>query len=216
MRKIRILLADDHAVLRAGLRSLLEREPDMEVVGEAGDGLETVRQAKEFSPDVVVMDLTMPRMDGMEATREMSRLGLPSKVLALTMHDDEQYLYRLIEAGGAGYILKSSADTDLMVAIRTVFQGGVFLYVSAATGLLRDYLERTRSAGADPFDGLSQREVQVLRLTAEGYSNQEIGRRLALSTKTVDSYRGRIMEKLDLHHRSELIRYALRKGLLQT
>ena len=216
MRKIRILLADDHAVLRAGLRSLLEREPDMEVVGEAGDGHEAVRQARELSPDVVVMDLTMPGMDGMEATREISRLGLPSKVLALTMHDDEQYLYRLIEAGGAGYILKSSAETDLMAAIRTVSQGGVFLYASAATGLLRDYLERTRSTGADPFDGLSQREVQVLRLTAEGYSNQEIGSQLVLSTKTVDSYRGRIMEKLDLHHRSELIRYALRKGLLQT
>jgi len=214
--KIRILLADDHAVLRAGLRSLLEREPDMEVVGEAGDGHEAVRQARELLPDVVVMDLTMPGMDGMEATREISRLGLPSKVLALTMHDDEQYLYRVIEAGGVGYILKSSADTDLMAAIRTVSQGGVFLYASAATGLLRDYLERTRSAGDDPFDGLSQREVQVLRLTAEGYSNQEIGRQLALSTKTVDSYRGRIMEKLDLHHRSELIRYALRKGLLQT
>jgi len=211
---IRILLADDHAVLRAGLRALLSAEPDMEVVGEAGDGEETVRQAEALRPDVIVMDIAMPGGGGLQATRTIRALGLPCKVLILTMHAEEQYLLPVIEAGGSGYVLKTGADSELIEAIRVVYRDEVFLYPSAAKLLLGKYLERTE-AGEQVADGLTQRERDVLRLTAEGYTGQEIAERLVLSPKTVDTYRQRVMEKLNLHHRSELVKYALRKGLLQ-
>jgi len=216
LRKIRLLVADDHPVVRAGLRALMEPEADMEVVGEAADGAEALEKTRALSPDVVVMDLAMPGVGGLEALKEIVDSGLESRVLVLTMYDDEQYLYRVIRAGGSGYVLKSSADRDLMMAIRTVHAGGVFLYASAATDVLRDYVERARSAEDESWlHRLSERELQVLTLTAEGFSNQEIGKRLHLSPKTVDTYRSRIMDKLNLRHRSELVRYALRRGLLQ-
>jgi DNA-binding NarL/FixJ family response regulator len=213
--RIRILLADDHAVLRAGLRALLSAEPDMEVVGEAGDGQETVRQAEALRPDVIVMDIAMPGGGGLQATRAIRALGLPSKVLILTMHAEEQYLLPVIEAGGSGYVLKTGADSDLIEAIRVVSRDEVFLYPSAAKLLLSKYLERTEADEAAAYDGLTPREREVLRLTAEGYTAQEIAERLVISPKTVDTYRQRVMEKLNLHHRSELVKYALRKGLLQ-
>jgi two-component system response regulator NreC len=209
-----VLLADDHAVLRAGLRALLSAEPDMEVVGEAGDGEETVRQAALLRPDVVVMDIAMPGGGGLQATRAIRARKLPSKVLILTMHAEEQYLLPVIEAGGSGYVLKTGADSDLIEAIRVVHRDQVFLYPSAAKLLLGKYLERGE-AGDAAYDGLTPREREVLRLTAQGYTGQEIAERLVLSPKTVDTYRQRVMEKLNLHHRSELVKYALRKGLLQ-
>jgi two-component system response regulator NreC len=207
-------LADDHAVLRAGLRALLSAEPDMEVVGEAGDGAETVRQAELLRPDVIVLDIAMPGGSGLQAARDIRARGLPSKVLILTMHAEEQYLLPVIEAGGSGYVLKTGADSDLIEAIRVVHRDEVFLYPSAAKMLLGKYLQRA-DAGEPAYDGLTPREREVLRLTAEGFTGQEIADQLVLSPKTVDTYRQRLMEKLNLHHRSELVKYALRKGLLQ-
>jgi two-component system response regulator NreC len=209
------VLADDHAVLRAGLRALLEGEPDLTVVGEANNGADAIDLVEQKRPDVVVMDIDMPAMDGLEATRRIVAADLPTRVLVLTMHDEEAYILRVLEAGGSGYVLKSSADTELMDAIRTVARGDVFLYPAATRLLLKAYLTEDRAAPAPVRGRLSEREEQVLALTAEGYSNQEIGHQLYLSSKTVDTYRQRIMEKLDLHHRSELVRYALDKGLLR-
>jgi len=212
---ITVLLADDHAVLRAGLRALLNAEPDMEVVGEAGNGEEAVRLAEQLTPDVVVMDISMPVMDGLAATRAITTRMPDTRVLVLTMHAEEQYLLKVLEAGGSGYVLKRSADTELMEAIRAVHRGEAFLYPSATRMLLSAYQRGDRSA--PPAGGrLSEREADVLRLTAEGYSNSEIGAQLYLSPKTVDTYRQRIMEKLALHHRAELVRYALATGLLHT
>ena len=211
--KIRILLADDHAVLRAGLRALLNAEPDMEVVGEAANGREAVERAEELRPDVIVMDLSMPAMGGLEATKQIREKGLHARVLVLTVHAEQQYLLPVLQSGGAGYVLKQAADTELIQAIRTVHRGEAFLYPTAASMLLDDYRRRV-SATEDQFDGLSEREREVLKFTAEGFSSQEIADRLVISAKTVDTYRQRIMDKLNIHHRSELIRYALRKGLL--
>jgi two-component system response regulator NreC len=212
-QKIRILLADDHAVLRAGLRALLNAEPDMEVVGEAATGREAVERSEQLRPDVIVMDLSMPGMGGIEATKLIREKGLHSRVLVLTVHAEQQYLLPVLQSGGAGYVLKQAADTELIQAIRTVHRGEAFLYPTAASMLLDDYRRRV-SATEDQFDGLSEREREVLKFTAEGFSSQEIADRLVISAKTVDTYRQRIMDKLNIHHRSELIRYALRKGLL--
>ena len=212
---ITVVLADDHAVLRSGLRALLDAEPDIEVVGEAGNGDEAIELVRSLRPSVVVMDLSMPGKDGLTATKEIVA-GMPeTRVLVLTMHDDEQYLYSVLEAGGSGYVVKSSADTDLLSAIRSVARGGVFVYAPAAAHILKGYVEAAGLPKPSKKGGLSEREVEVLRLTAEGFTNQEIAEQLFLSRKTVDTYRGRIMEKLHLQHRSELVRYALRKGLLR-
>jgi len=211
--KIRIVVADDHAVLRAGLRALLNAEPDMEVVGEAANGREAVERAEQLRPDVIVMELSMPLMGGLDATKQIKEKGLPTRVLVLTVHAEQQYLLPVLQAGGAGYVLKQAADTELIQAIRTVHRGEAFLYPAAANLLIEDYRRRV-TRGEDEFDGLSEREREVLKLTAEGFSSQEIADKLIISAKTVDTYRQRIMDKLDIHHRSELIRYALRKGLL--
>jgi two-component system response regulator NreC len=211
--RIRIVVADDHAVLRAGLRALLNAEPDMEVVGEAANGREAVERAEELRPDVIVMDLSMPLMGGLDATKQIKEKGLPTRVLVLTVHAEQQYLLPVLQAGGAGYVLKQAADTELIQAIRTVHRGEAFLYPAAANLLIEDYRRRVIRS-EDEFDGLSEREREVLKLTAEGFSSQEIADKLIISAKTVDTYRQRIMDKLDIHHRSELIRYALRKGLL--
>jgi two-component system, NarL family, response regulator NreC len=211
--RIKIVLADDHAVLRAGLRALLNAEPDMEVIGEAANGREAVERAEELKPDVIVMDLSMPVMGGLDATKQIKEKGLATRVLVLTVHAEQQYLLPVLQAGGAGYVLKQAADTELIQAIRTVHRGEAFLYPSAANLLLADYRRRV-IRGEDQFDGLSEREREVLKLTAEGFSSQEIADKLIISAKTVDTYRQRIMDKLDIHHRSELIRYALRKGML--
>ena len=215
LTKIRVLLADDHGVLRAGLRALINAEPDMEVVGEAANGREALEQARALGPDAVVMDISMPVMDGLEATRLIRQRGLDCQVIMLTVHAEEEYLFETLQAGGSGYVLKSAADTDLMEAIRRAYRGEVFLYPSAIKKLLGEYLKGV-SAGdqAGREERLTVREREVLKLTAEGFTNQEIAKKLVISPKTVDTYRQRIMEKLDLHHRAELVRYALRMGLL--
>ncbi|HTE85110.1 MAG TPA: response regulator transcription factor [Dehalococcoidia bacterium] len=215
--RIRVILADDHTLLRKGLRALLSNESDIEVIAEAADGAEAVRACQRLKPDIVVMDLSMPVLDGLQATRQIHDLGLETRVLVLTMHNEEEYLLRVLEAGGAGYVLKQSADTELVHAIRAVHRGEAFLYPSGVRMLLQSYLHTAHNpeAGAEPRPALSEREQEVLRLTAEGFSNQEIGRQLYISPKTVDTYRQRIMEKLGLHHRSELVRYALNRGLLK-
>lgn len=217
MPKIRVLLVDDHPVLRVGLRTLLESEPDMEVVGEAGDGQEAVELARRLCPDVVVMDIAMPGVNGLEATRRIRAMDdcETLKVLVLTVHAQERYLFPVLQAGASGYVLKSAADTELVTAIRVVANGGVFLYPSAARMLLEDYLHRARlGEEKDSYETLGERERDVLRLAAEGYTASEIAERLSLSVKTVETYRARIMEKLGLHSRADLVRYALRRGLL--
>ncbi len=213
---IRVILADDHPILRSGLRLLLGAEPDLEVVGEANNGIEAVEQTTRLRPDVVVMDIAMPGMSGLEATRRISQLETGARVLILTVHAEEQYLLPVVQAGGSGYVLKSQADTDLLEAIRAVHRGEVFLDPPAQKMLLEDYLDRVKAGKEiDSYQTLSEREREVLKLTAEGYTAQEIADRLVLSPKTVDTYRQRVMDKLNLHHRAELVKYALRKGLLQ-
>jgi two-component system response regulator NreC len=211
---IRILLADDHQVLRAGLKALLEAEPDMKVVGEASTGEEAVEKAKFLKPDVVVMDLSMPGMGGLEATRAIAEAAV-AKVLVLTMHAEEEYLLPVLEAGGSGYVKKTSADMDLTAAIRTVAKDEVFLYPNAARLLLQGFRVRGEKHDDDPLLRLTERERDVLTMTAEGFSSSEIGEKLFISPKTVDTYRSRIMQKLELTHRSELVRFALQAGLLK-
>jgi len=213
-KNIRILLADDHAVFRAGMRALLEQEPDFEVVGEAATGDEAVDGVRRSKPDLVVMDLSMPGSNGLEATRRIAALGLETKVLVLTVHAEEEYLVPVVEAGASGYLTKTSADKDLVQAIRVVARGEVFLPPKATRLLLQSYKSGDGSQETGVKD-LSSREQEVLALTAEGFSSREIGKKLFISPKTVDTYRARIMEKLGLNHRSELVRFALRVGLLK-
>lgn len=213
--KIRVLLADDHGVLRAGLRALINAEPDMEVVGEAANGREALEQARELGPDAIVMDISMPVMGGLEATRLIRQEGLDCQIIMLTVHAEEEYLFETLQAGGSGYVLKSAADTDLMEAIRRAYRGEVFLYPSAVKKLLGEYLKGVSASDRPGHEErLTDREREVLKLTAEGFTNKEIAEKLVISSKTVDTYRQRIMEKLDLHHRAELVRYALSTGLL--
>ncbi len=212
---IRILLVDDHAVLRAGLKALLDAEPDLQVVGEAPTGEEGIEKARELRPDVVVMDLSMPGMGGLEATRHIAQLEQDSRILVLTVHAEEEYLLPVLEAGGSGYVTKASADTELIEAVRTVARGEVFLYPSAAKLLLKGFREAEAGKEPSPLERLTDREREVAALTAEGFSATEIGKKLFISPKTVDTYRSRIMEKLGLKHRSELVRFALRTGLLK-
>jgi two-component system response regulator NreC len=186
----------------------------MEVIGEADNGEEAIRKVDELRPDVIVLDIAMPRINGLDVIRRIRSLGIPSKVLVLTMHSEEQYLLQVLRAGGSGYVLKASADTELMEAIRTVHRGHAFLYPTATTLLLEDYRDRRTEDNGTGLDSLSDREREVLVLTAGGYTNQEIAERLIISAKTVDTYRSRVMEKLQLRHRSELVRFALRHGLL--
>jgi len=217
IKKIRLLLADDHTVLRAGLRMLLDATPDMEVVGEASDGAEAVERALQLKPDVVLMDITMGEMGGLAATRVIRERIRDTKVLVLTMHDDEEYLRQMLEAGATGYVLKRAADAELAVAIRAVHRGEVFLYPSFTRALLGDLVAPARakqSSQRDSSELLSEREKQILRLVALGHTNAQIARQLYLSVKTVETYRARIMEKLHIKGRAALVRYALHKGLL--
>ena len=215
MAKIRVLLVDDHMVVRIGLKALIDSEPDMEVVGEAGTGNEAIAQTEALCPDVVVMDISMPEMDGLEATRRICAGDSPSRILILTVHAQEKYLFPVLKAGGAGYVLKSTVDTELLDAIRTVSQGGAFLYPSATQMLLEDYLDHMKSGPSeDGYELLSEREREVLKQLALGYTAVEVAAQLSLSPKTVETYRTRIMQKLNLHGRAGLVKYALARGLL--
>ena len=216
MEKIRLLVADDHPVVRVGLRMLLAAQPDMEVVGEAADGGTAVARALELRPDVVVMDLAMGGMDGLAATREIVNRLPRTKVVVLTMHNNEEYLRQALDAGATGYVLKEAVDTEIAVAIRVVHRGEVFLYPSFTRVLLGDLIQTEEADDRSEQDGyelLSEREKEVLRLVALGDTNREIAERLFLSVRTVETYRARLMEKLNLKSRGELVRYALRKGL---
>lgn len=212
---IHIVLADDHAMFRAGLAALLESEARFEVVGEASTGEEAVDLARALKPDIVVMDLSMPGTNGLEATRRIAALGLDTRVLVLTVHAEEEYLVPVVEAGASGYLTKTSADTDLIEALKVVSRGQVYLPPKATTLLLRQYKKAEDDDEPSRLKELSSREREVLALTAEGFSSREIGKKLFISPKTVDTYRSRIMEKLGLSHRSELVRFALKVGLLK-
>ena len=212
---IRVLLVDDHAVLRDGLRVILEREPDITVVGEAGDGLEAVRLAGELLPDVVVMDVAMPGMSGVEATRRIKKEQPSSQVLVLTQYEHREYILPIMRAGADGYILKRSAGTELVKAVRAVHAGESVLHPVAARALIEAFVgSERREAGTDNPDQLTDREREVLILIAQGYTNQQIATTLHISPKTVDVHRTNIMSKLDLHSRTDLIKYAIRKGLV--
>jgi len=215
MSKIRLLLVDDHRVVRLGLTALLQSEPDMEVVGEASNGLEAVALVHELKPDVVIMDISMPEMDGLEATRRIKGT-CDCQVLILTVHAQERYLFPVLKAGAAGYVLKSTVDEELIEAIRTVARGGAFLYPSATRMVLEDYLRHMQSGEEqDTYEQLSEREREVLKLIAFGHTASEVADRLVISPKSAETYRTRIMQKLNLHTRSDLVRYALSHGLMQ-
>jgi two-component system, NarL family, response regulator NreC len=228
MKKIRLMLVDDHEVVRVGLRTFLETQPDFETVGEAGTGEAGVDTALKTHPDVILMDITMPGMDGMEATRRLHSLCPDCRVLALTVHDDKQYFMQMLAAGASGYITKQAAADELVEAIHTIAEGNVYLQPALARWLLEDYQRLAHDgnpAGAaitGPEEArvvglsvLSQRERQVLEMVAHGDTNQEIGRQLNLSHKTIARHRERIMKKLNIHSRTELIKFAIRTGLVQ-
>jgi DNA-binding NarL/FixJ family response regulator len=229
--RIRVLLVDDHAILREGVHALLSREQDIEVVGEAEDGQQALDQIEDVRPDVVIMDIVMPRMNGLEATRLLKQRHPEVRTLILSMYDDQEYVVQIIQAGAAGYVLKRVVTDDLVRAIREVHAGGSFLYPPIAATLIGDYLRVTasqaaadggaaRGAGAPESQGgparepLSAREREVLGLIAEGFSNVEIAEQLGLSRKTVDTHRAHAMRKLDLHDVTEVVKYALRTGLI--
>ncbi|HWH50310.1 MAG TPA: response regulator transcription factor [Gemmatimonadaceae bacterium] len=212
---IRVILADDHTVVRAGLRAVLGAAKDIEVIGEAKNGREAVAMAERFNPDVVIMDLDMPEVDGTEATKQMLAKGLSARVLILTMHVEEEYLIPLMEAGAGGYLVKSAADRELVDAVRAIAHGDVYVRPAAARVLAKNLTKKDPAATErDQFEKLTQRERDVLRYVAQGYSAPEIGEKLFISPKTVDTYKQRIQEKLGLTHRSDYVQLALKLGIL--
>ena len=212
MDKIRVLVVDDHAIMRDGIRALLDIYDEVEIVGEASEGKEAIEKTRELLPDVIVMDIAMPGMDGLEATRRITKKNPKVKVLVLTQYDNKEYILSTIKAGAAGYVPKRAVSSELISAIRAVYRGESFLYPSAAAALIEDYLRQAE--GEEPYDRLTPREREILKLIAEGHTSREIAEMLFISLKTVLGHRTRIMEKLDLHNRTELIKYAMRKGLV--
>lgn len=215
MAKLRILLGDDHTVVRQGFRKILEDHPGWEVVGEAADGREAVRQALALQPDVAVLDVGMPVLNGIEATRQIVRHAPKVHVLILSMHSDEAYITRTLQAGAGGYLLKDSADTDLIHAVAAVAEGKSFFSPAAAKLMLDDYVRHLAEKGiADRYEALSEREREVFQLVAEGRSNKEIADLLSISPTTVETHRAHVLQKLDVHSTAELVLYAVRRGVI--
>jgi DNA-binding NarL/FixJ family response regulator len=212
---IRLLLADDHALVRAGVRRILDAEPDLLVVAEASDGAEAVRLARTTSPDLAVLDISMPRMTGLQAAREIKRRSPSVQTLILSMHDNEQYFFSALKAGACGYVLKSAADEDLVSACRTAVRGESFLYAGVASTLVRDFLDRMRRGERMPRAVLTAREEEVVKLIAEGHSSKEIAATLVISYRTVERHRANVLAKLGMRDRTELTRYAIRAGLIE-
>jgi DNA-binding NarL/FixJ family response regulator len=213
--KTRILLADDHALVRGGLRLVLDAEPDLEVVAEAGDGAEALERALRDDIDLAVLDVSMPRLTGLQVAHELSRHRPDMRILILSMHDNEQYLFEALKAGASGYVLKSASNRDLVEACRAAMRGEPFLYPAAVTRLIRDYLDRAGRGEAIPEDPLTPRELQVVKLIAEGHTTDEIADVLVISPKTVERHRANVLEKLGMRNRVELTRYAIRRGLIE-
>ena len=213
--KTRILLADDHSMVRRGLRMVLDAEPDLEVVAEASDGHEAVELALSEEVDLAVLDVAMPRLTGLQAAAELKRRRPEVRTLMLSMYDSEQYFFEALKAGASGYVLKSAADHDLVEACRAAMRGEPFLYPAAVTALIRDYLDRAGRGEAVPADPLTPRELEIVKLVAEGYSSDEIAATLVISKKTVEHHRSHVLEKLGMRDRVELTRYAIRRGLVE-
>jgi len=214
--KIHILLADDHTILRAGLKMMLNAQPDMEVVGEAHDGRQAIVESLRLQPDIVLMDITMPDMNGIEATRQIKKAQPEIKVLVLTMHENDEYVFQALRAGASGYMLKEAADTELITTLHVIQSGQFYLSPSAQAVMVGDYLQRMRTGEEkDSYKSLTEREREILKLVAEGYTNNQIAERLIISPKTVDTHRTHVMDKLNLHSRAELVKYAMRRGLLE-
>jgi DNA-binding NarL/FixJ family response regulator len=214
--RLRILLADDHTVVRQGLRKVLEERAEWEVIAEAGDGREAVRQAEELKPDVAIIDIAMPLLNGIEATRQIVKRCPSTRVLILTMHLDEAYVNQILQAGATGYLLKDSADVDLIQAVSAVSKGKSFFSPAVARVMLDDYVRQLADRGiTDRYESLSEREREIFQLIAEGKANKEIATLLAISPSTVETHRARIMEKLDLHSAAEIVLYAVRKGVIR-
>jgi DNA-binding NarL/FixJ family response regulator len=213
--KTRILLADDHAVVRHGLRMVLDAQPDMQVVAEVGEGAQALERGIQDDVDLAVIDITMPRMTGLHAARELHRRRPKLRILMLSMHQNERYLYEALKAGASGYVLKTVADRDLVEAVRAAMRGEKFLYPGARTPLIEDYLHRAREDLPLREDPLTPREQEVLKLVAEGYTNKQIAETLVISEKTVERHRANILDKLGMRDRVELTRYAIRHGLIE-
>jgi DNA-binding NarL/FixJ family response regulator len=212
----RVLIADDHAMVRRGLRLILDAEPDLTVVAEAGDGSEALELAGENALDLAVLDVAMPRMTGLQAAAELSRRRPELRLLMISMYDNEQYLYEALKAGASGYVLKTAADRDLVAACRATMRGEPFLYPTAVTALVRDFLSHARSGPNDvPGDPLTPRELEVLKLIAEAHTSDQIALELAITRRTVDRHRENILGKLGMRDRVELTRYAIRRGLVE-
>ncbi len=212
----RILLADDHALVRRGVRLILESEPDLTVVAEAGDGAEAVSLARTHEIDLAVLDVAMPRMTGLQAAREISRRSPAPRILLLSMYDNDQYFFEALKAGASGYVLKSVADRDLVEACRAAMRGEPFIYPDALTALMREYLQRARRGERLPGSILTARESEIVKLIAEGRPSKEIAALLVISVKTVERHRANILQKLEMRDRTELTRYAIRTGLIES
>lgn len=215
MKKIRVLLADDHTILRDGIRALLEDQDDIELIGEAEDGQTAVKMTAQLNPDIAILDIAMPLLNGLEATRQIKRDFPQVKVLILTMHENEEYIRQVLAAGALGYVLKDAAARDLLGAIRAVYKGEAVLSPAITRLVIEDYLRWGDIRPDDATNGLTSREREVLQLIAEGYRNKEIAEILCLSVKTIQSHRTNLMNKLDLHDRGELIKYAIQKKIIE-